>query len=226
MDIVEAIRTRRSARGFKRTPVPRGVITEILRAASHSPSTMNTQPWGITVVAGQVLEDIKRGNIDALNSGVAPQGEVPLRPYEGAYRQRQVDLAIEIFRLMGIAREDKEKRTSWMHRGYRFFDAPAGLILTIDKSLDDSPLSLLDMGAIMQTICLAALDHGLATCIEDQAVMFPQVIRRVTGMSASKRIVIGIAIGYPDADFPANRLETKREPVEAIVDWCGFDERQ
>ncbi len=223
MDVIKAIRTRMSARGFKRDPVPREVLSEILRIATRSPSTMNTQPWGVMVIAGRPLEDIKRGNIEAMKAGVTPMGEVPLRPFEGACRQRQVDLAIELFRLMGITREDKEKRADWMQRGYRFFDAPAGIILTMDRALDNSPLSLLDLGAIMQTLCLVALEFGLATCIEDQAVMFPEVVRRVTGLPDSTRMVIAIAIGYPDRDFPANGIATKREPIEQTATWYGFD---
>jgi len=199
------------------------VLSEILEIASRSPSAMNTQPWEITVVTGQAMENIRRGNIEALNSGVTPEAEVPLRPFEGKYRERQVDLAIEIFRLMEIARDDKEKRAQWMQRGFRFFDAPVGIILTMDRSLDQSPLSLLDIGAIMQTICLVAVNYGLATCIEDQAVMFPEVIRKAAGVPESQRIVIAIAIGYPDWGFPANRLKSKREPVEKIVTWCGFE---
>ncbi len=223
MDIMEAVRSRKSVRGYKCGPVSKKVLREILDIASRSPSAMNTQPWEITVVTGQALDNIRRGNIEMLSSGATPEGEVPLRPFAGKHKQRQIDLAVELFRLMGIAREDKEERAGWMQRGFRFFDAPVGIILTMDKSLDTSPLSLLDIGAFVQTICLIALNYGLATCIEDQAVMFPEVLRRIIGIPESKRIVIAITIGYPDWDFPANKLESKREPVEAITTWCGFD---
>jgi nitroreductase len=75
----------------------------------------------------------------------------------------------------------------------------------------------------MQSICLAALSRGLGTCIEDQGVMYPDVIRRFAAVPESKRIVIAIAIGYPDWDFPANKVETAREPVDSITSWCGFE---
>lgn len=223
MDVVEAVRLRRSVRGFKRDMVPKEVLGEIFEIASCSPSTMNTQPCEITVIAGHALEDIKRSNIETLDSGATPKAEVSFPPFKGKYRERQVELAVEIFRLMGIAREDRDKRANWMQRGFRFFDAPVGIILTMDKSLDESSLSLLDIGVFAQTICLVALDYRLATCIEDQAVMFPEVIRRVTGIPESQRIIIAIAMGYPDMDFPANKLKSRREPVEKIVTWCGFD---
>ena len=222
MDIVETIRTRKSIRGYRPDPVPKEILRDILDIAIRAPSAMNTQPWEIIVIAGEVLENIKRGNIEMLESGALPNPNVSVQPFDGVYRQRQVDLAIHIFQLMGIAREDKAKRAEWMKRGFRFFDAPATFILSVDKALKPW-WELFDFGAISQTICLAALKYGLGTCIEDQGVMYPEVIRKYTGMPESKRIIICIPIGYPDWDFPANRLESKREPVEAITTWCGFD---
>ena len=222
MDIMEAIRARKSIRGFRPDPVPKEILREILDIATRAPSAMNTQPWEIIVIAGEVLENIKRGNIEMLESGALPNPNVSVQPFEGVYRQRQVDLAVQIFQLMGIAREDKAKRAEWMKRGFRFFDAPAAFILSVDKALKPW-WELFDFGAISQTICLAALKYGLGTCIEDQGVMYPEVIRKYAGIPESKRIIICIPIGYPDWDFPANRLESKREPVEAITTWCGFD---
>jgi len=221
MDIVEAIRSRKSIRGYKPDPVPEEVLREILDIARRSPSALNTQPWEITVVTGEVLDNIKRGNIEMLTAGVEPHPDFPSKPYEGIYRQRQVDLAVQIFKLMDIAREDKAKRAEWMERGFRFFDAPAAIILSMDRSVDKLE-SHLDIGAIVQTICLAALNYGLGTCIEDQGIMFPEVVRKFTPIPESKLIVIGIAIGYPDWDFPANKLESKREPLENFVTWYGF----
>jgi len=223
MNILEALHARKSIRGYKPEPVPRGILREILDIATRAPSTMNTQPWEITVVTGKVLDNIRQGNIEMLTSGAVPHAETRFSPFEGEYRQRQVDLAIELFRLMGIAREDKEKRAEWMQRGFRFFDAPAAIILSMDRSLDESPLNLLDIGAIMQTICLTALNYGLGTCIEDQGIMFPEVVRRFTAIPESKRMVICIAIGYPNWDFPANKLESTREPLESFVTWCSDD---
>ena len=222
MDIVEAIRARKSVRGFKPDPVPREVLRDVLEVARRAPSAMNTQPWEVDVVAGDVLDSIRRGNIEMLESGVMPHADVSMQGFEGVYRQRQVDLAKQIFQLMGIAREDKEKRAEWMKRGFRFFDAPAAFIISVDRSMKPW-WELFDLGAFAQSICLAALSHGLGTCIEDQGVMYPDVIRQHTGMPDSKRIVICIPVGYPDPDFPANRVESNREPVESIATWHGFD---
>jgi nitroreductase len=222
MEIREAIQARKSIRGYKSEPVPRAILTEILEIATRSPSAMNTQPWEIAVITGQALDDLRQANVKNLTSGVQPESNVLRRPFEGVYRQRQVDLAVQLFGLMGIAREDKEKRAQWMERGFRFFDAPAAIMISIDSSLNVE-LSLLDIGALCQSICLAALQYGLSTCIEDQGMLYPEVIRDILGIPESKRIVIAIAIGYPDWDFPANKVESKREPLENVTTWHGFD---
>lgn len=222
MDVVEAIRTRKSIRRFKPDPVPKEVLKEILEIATHSPSSLNMQPWEITVITGKVLENIKQANIEMLLSGAPASPDRGFRHFEGKYRQRQVDLAIQIFKLMGIAREDKEKRAEWRERGVRFFDAPAAFILFIDKSLEEL-MAVLGIGAIAQTICLTALNYGLGTCIEGAGIRFPEVVRKFTGIPESKRMIICITIGYPDWDFSANKLESEREPLENVVTWCGYD---
>ena len=224
MDIIEAAKTRKSIRGYKRDPVPKEVLEQILELASHAPSAMNTQPWEFTVLTGEVLANVRQGNIELVNSGALPSPEhvVTGWPRDSIYRQRQVDLAKQLFRLMDIPREDKEKRAKWMERGFRYFDAPAAIILSTDRCLSESG-PLLDIGAVIQTICLGALHFGLGTCIEDQGTMYPQVLRKYAHIPESKRIIAAIAIGYPDWDFPANKVESEREPIENVTTWLGFD---
>ena len=224
MDVIEAVKKRKSIRGYKSDPVPKEVLEQILELASRAPSAMNTQPWEFTLLAGDVLENVKQTNVKLLKSGVQPNPEhvVVSWPRESIYRQRQVDLAKLLFQLMDIAREDTEKRAKWMERGFRYFDAPAVIIVTVDRCLSESG-PLIDIGAVMQTICLAALHFDLGTCIEDQGVAYPEVLRKYAHIPDSKRIIMAIAIGYPDWDFPANRLETEREPTKNVTTWLGFD---
>jgi len=224
MDIIEAVKKRKSIRGYKPDPVPRQVLEQMLELASHAPSAMNTQPWEFTVLTGEVLENVRRSNIELLKSGVSlnPEHVVAGWPRESIYRQRQVDLAKQLFQLMDIPREDREKRAKWLERGFRYFDAPAAIILSTDRCLGESG-PLLDIGAVIQTICLTALHFGLGTCIEDQGTMYPQVIRRYAHIPESKRIIAAIAIGYPDWDFPANKVESAREPIKNVTTWLGFD---
>ncbi len=224
MDVIEAVKKRKSIRGYKPDPVPKEILEEILELASRAPSAMNTQPWEFTVLTGDVLENVGQSNVALLNSGAPSNLEqtVVSWPVESIYRQRQVNLAKQLFRLMDIPREDKEKRAKWMERGFRYFDAPAAIIVSTDRCLSESG-PLLDIGAVIQTICLSALYFGLGTCIEDQGTMYPEVLRKYAHIPESKRIIAAIAIGYPDWDFPANKVETEREPIKNITTWFGFD---
>ncbi|MBI2831022.1 MAG: nitroreductase [Chloroflexi bacterium] len=223
MDIIETVRLRKSIRGYKPDPVPKEVIAEILEVAKRAPSAMNTQPWFITAVTGKVLDDIKRANMGLMDAGEAVRPDVTYNVHSGKYRERQVALAIDIFKLMGIAREDKEKRALWARRGGRFFDAPTALILSRERPPVGPKNACFDIGAIVQTICLVAVSYGLGTCIEDQGLFFPDVVRKLTGIPESHELVIGISIGYPDWDFPANALVSRREPLEGFVSWCGWE---
>jgi nitroreductase len=224
MDVIEAVSKRKSVRGYKPDPVPKQVLGQILELASRAPSAMNTQPWEFTLLTGEVLENVRRSNVDLVRSGVPPNPEhvVISWPKESIYRQRQVDLAKQLFQLMDIPREDKEKRAKWLERGFRYFDAPTAIILSTDRCLSESG-PLLDIGAVIQTICLTALHFGLGTCIEDQGTMYPEVLRKHGHIPESKRIIAAIAIGYPDWDFAANKVESEREPTKNIITWLGFD---
>lgn len=224
MDIIEAIKKRKSIRDFKNDQVPQSVIREILEIACRAPSAMNTQPWEFTVIAKETLDNIRNSVIVKLRAGEKPHSEhsVVGWPSDSVYRTRQIELAKGIFKLMDIKREDADKRTKWLERGFRFFNAPAAIIICVDKMLTQGT-PIFDIGTVTQNICLAALHYGLGTCIEDQGVMYPEELRNFCDIPENKQIIIAIAIGYPNWDFPANQLETSREPVDNITTWCGFD---
>ncbi len=221
MDVIEAIKTRKSIRGFKKDPVSKETMHKILEAAIRTPSGMNTQPWEFVVAGGKALEQIREECGRLFNESAFPTNDMLRQPFEGVFKKRQVDLAIELFKLMGIAREDKEARKQWMSRGFRFFDAPCQIIIFADKELKYH-LDMLGVGALCQTICLAAMEYGLGTCIADQGIMYDQVWRKYANIPESKRLIAGISIGYPDPDFPANKLVSSREPVDSITTWLGY----
>ncbi len=221
MNVIEAIRTRKSIRGFKPDPVSKDVLKDIISVASRAPSALNSQPWECTVVAGDVIEKIKKASVEQFEAGVAPHPDLVWHGrLTGDYRKRQVALGIQLFQLMGIAREDTEKKIDWTKRGFRFFDAPAAIILSIDESMRDA--SQFDIGTLTQTIALAAVHHGLGTCIQGQGLMYPEVVRKYTGIGEDKRLSINLAIGYPDWDFAANKVQSEREPLERTTNWCGI----
>lgn len=224
MEIIEAIRKRKSVRAYRKDDVSREVIREILEVAVRAPSTMNTQPWEFVVLTGEPLRMIGEECVNKLRSAIAthPDHQVIGWTNDSVYRKRQVELAKQIFQIMSIPREDVVKRAAWMERGFRYFDAPAAIIIVVDRALSESA-PLLDLGAVMQTICLAAVHYGLGTCIHDQGVMYPEVVRKYAGLEESKRLIIAISIGYPDDENIVNTITSSREPIDNVTRWVGFE---
>jgi len=224
MNFDELARSRRSIRGYKKDPVPRAVIEEIIEAAKSAPSSMNTQPWHVHVLTGRVLDEVRRRNIDGMAAGETPKRDIHTHDgYEGIHRHRQVEIAKQLFAAMGIAREDKAKRQDWVLRGFRQFDAPVSLILTVDRDLASGVTCMFDMGALSYGIALAAWERGLGTVINGQGISRSDIVRDVCGVPANEVIVTAIALGYPDDAFSANDVKSVREPNESIVVYHGWD---
>jgi nitroreductase len=139
----------------------------------------------------------------------------------GIYKKRQVVLGVTIFKILGIAKGDQQAIMDYWATMYRFFDAPAVIIVCIDKMLELLTYPLMDIGAIIQTIALTAQEFDLGTCIMRAIVDFPEQVREIVGIPDSKNIVIGMTIGYPDWDHPINTLQTERDD---IVDLLTFVE--
>jgi len=222
MELIEAIKSRRSIRGYKPTPVPKETLVQVLEVAIRAPSAMNIQPWKFTILGGKVLDELKEALQEQFLAGVEPNPDFgPFPRFEGVYRDRQVNLAKSLFQLMDIAREDKGKRTEWMLKMLRFFDAPNAIIISVDEGIS-SFLSIFSLGTVSQTIALAAVNFGLGTCIEQDSVFYPEVVRQITGIPELQKIALAIAMGYPDWDFPANKLKSTREPLSNIATWRGL----
>ena len=223
MELTTGIQTRRSIRGFLPTPVPRETLEQVLRLATRSVSSENTQPWQITVVTGETLTKICRSNMESLLQD-EPADYVYHSP-TGVYRRRSIDVAKQLFSAMDIARENREKRSWWSQRGYRFFDAPVGIVLSAEQSLSTDIMHF-DLGCLTQNICLAAMEYGLGTCVAVQPVTYQKGLREHLHFPDSQRIVCAIAIGYPDWEFPANQVVSTREELDQVTDWYGFDEKE
>ena len=223
MEFSELIQTRKSIRGYLPKPVPREVIEEIIEVAKWAPSSMNTQPWHVHVVTGEPLARIRQGNTENMVKGVPPKRDFAMKEaYEGIHRQRQVDIAVQLFDAMGIARDDKVRRTDWVMRGFRQFDAPVSLVLTYDKYLEPAAISQFDLGAFSHALVLAAWERGLGSVINGQGIMQSAVVREHAGIPDDQNIMICIALGYPDDSFVANSVKSVREDSAHFVRYVGF----
>jgi nitroreductase len=225
MNFETLVRTRKSVRGYKTDPVPRKVIEEIVAIAKGAPSSMNTQPWYLHVLTGEPLDRIREGNTEKMLSGAPPKRDFEMGSgYVGKYRQRQKDVAAQLFEAMGIDWGDKEKRMDWVMRGFRQFDAPVSIVLTYEKVMEPAAVSQFDLGAVCYGICLAAWERGLGTVINGQGVMQSDVVRELAGIPEDQNIMTCIAMGYPDDDFSANEVDSHRENNDDFVRYVGFPE--
>lgn len=225
MDYETIVGERRSIRGYKPDPVPREVIEEIIEIAKRAPSSMNTQPWHFHVITGEPLERIREGNTERMLAGAGVDREIKMgHGYEGPHRERQVEIAIQLFEAMGIERDDKARRQDWVMRGFRQFDAPVSIVVTLDKALEHDTIGHFDLGAATYGLVLAAWSKGLGSVINGQGIMQSSVVREHANIPEDEIIMTCVAMGYPDESFVANDVVSRRVPNEQVVSYVGFDD--
>ena len=225
MQIDQAMRERRSIRGFKKEPVPRELLEEVIALGNLAPSSMNTQPWHFHVLTGAPLEAVRAGNTERMLGGVPPSREIPSHgKYEGVHRDRQVEIAKQLFAAMGIERHDAERRQDWVMRGFRQFDAPVSVVVTYDRALNDhGPVAIFDAGAATYGLVLAAWSRGLGCVINGQGIMQSPVVREHAGIPEDEVILTCVAMGWPDEEFSANGVKSVRRDVGEVARFVGFD---
>ncbi len=225
MDLDQAIQQRRSIRGFTPDPVPQALLEEIIALATRAPSSMNTQPWHLHVLTGEPLERVREGNSTRMLEGVPPQREIESHGnYDGVHRERQIEIAVQLFEAMGIERHDKERRQDWVMRGFRQFDAPVSVVVCFDKSIQNhGVIAHFDLGAVTYGLVLAAWSRGLGAVINGQGIMQSPVVREHAGIPEDQVIMTCVALGWPDESFSANAVKSRRRPVEQVATFVGFD---
>ena len=213
-------------RAFVPRPVSRPLIEDILDAASRAPSGSNVQPWRVYVLQGASRDALVR-KVCAVHESIwhdpslaaQYQREYPYYPerWKSPYIDRRRQNGLALYGLLGIGKGDKRAMHLQHQRNFRFFDAPVGLMFTIDRELETG--SMLDYGMFLQAIMVAAQDHGLATCPQAAWTSYGRVVLPHIGAGPLEMLVCGMALGYEDTDAPVNRLETPREPVAAFTTW-------
>jgi nitroreductase len=224
--VQDAINTRMSARAFTQQPVTREQIAELLALASRAPSGTNTQPWKVYVLQGETRNAL-------VEKVCAAHDEVRAHPEKAAdYREpydyypekwvspfidRRRENGWSLYGLLGITKGDKDKMHAQHQRNYRFFDAPVGLMFTLDKVMGRG--SLVDYGMFLQTIMLAARGMGLHTCPQAAWNGFGSIILPHIGAGDNEMLVCGMALGYADESDIVNTFRTPRETVASFTRW-------
>ncbi len=225
MNYDDVILNRRSIRGYKSDPVPKALIREIIEIAMRAPSSMNTQPWNFHVVAGDVLDRIRAGNSENMLAGVPQSREFRIgEAFAGVHRERQIEVAKQLFSAMEIERDDAEKRQDWVMRGFRQFDAPVSIVITYDRALHGSDDAPFDCGGVTNALVNAAWSRGLGCVINSQGIMQSPVVREHAGIPEDQVIMKCIAIGWPDESFPANAVVSRRKSVDEAAVFLGFED--
>ncbi len=218
MDLLQGLKTRRSVRGFKADPVSHEVLEDILQLAGRSPSFTNTQPWEVAVVTGQKRDDLSALLFDLASSGAAMTPDVPSPTDwpEGAANRSKTHNANR-FAALGIGRDDTAKRNELRLENYRFFGAPCVLLIFMDEGF--GPWSTMDMGGFTHAITLAALGHGLGTCLQASLTYYPDAVRNFLNIAPSKKLLVGMSLGVPDETAPLNAYHSARMQTNEFVSW-------
>jgi len=221
----DVVNGRRSIRGFKPDAVPKAVITEVVELAMRAPSSLNSQPWNFYIITGEPLDRIRKGNTERNLARVPGSREVKTgTPFEGVHRERQVEIAKQLYGAMGIGRDDKVGRKDWVLRGFRQFDAPVSVVVTYDRALHGDDITPFDCGAVTNALVNAAWSRGLGCVINSQGITQSPVVREHAGIADDQVIMICIAMGYPDETFPANAVVSRRKSVQEAARFVGFED--
>ncbi|TDM06743.1 MAG: nitrobenzoate reductase [Ideonella sp. MAG2] len=215
-----ALMSRRSIRAYLPTPVPRDTLESLLAVAARAPSGTNTQPWQVHVLTGEPLkalgQRIEAAYLDpAHRASHAEEYAYYPTEWRSPYIDRRRKVGWDLYSLLGITKDDKARMQAQHARNYRFFDAPVGLIFTIDRVMKQG--SWLDYGMFLQNVMIAARARGLDTCPQAAFTQFHQVIEETLQLPPEQMLVCGMALGYADMSAVENTLVTEREPVSGFA---------
>jgi nitroreductase len=223
MKVSEAVATRKTIRAFKPDPVSRETIEQILTLASRAPSGGNLQPWKVYVVTGEARAELIRRVAERRKTkalGEAPEYSIYPPALSEPYKTRRFKIGEAMYGALGIPREDKMARLGFFSKNWEFFGAPVGLIITIDRQMQQGQWA--DVGMFLQTIMLLAREHGLHTCPQEAWAVWHRIIREFLSVPENEMVFCGMGIGYADEAHPVNALVSDRVPLEEFVSfWDG-----
>ena len=217
MELKKAIEKRYSVRGYLNKNVEKDTVKNILEVAKRAPSGVNSQPWKVYVVMGETRDNLVKEACENIDKGNIEKEQYQVYPTERPdwYRARQRASGFALYGALGIGKEDKDKRMAQARKNYEFFGAPVGIFITVNNTV--GPNGWGHVGHFVQNICLAAVDAGLATCLQEAWAGFPNLIKKHINYGDDEILWCGIALGYEDPEHPANSFRTEREEFESYA---------
>lgn len=224
----EAITSRMSARAFTQEPVPRALLEQILEIASRAPSGTNTQPWKVYVLQGAsrdslvekicTAHDAVRANPELAKNYKEEYDYYPTQ-WISPFIDRRRENGWSLYGLLGIGKADKDKMHAQHQRNYKFFDAPVGLMFTVNRVMGRG--SMLDVGMLLQNVMVSARGHGLHTCPQAAWNGFANIIMPHIGAGEDEMLVCGMSLGYADETDKVNTFHTPRVPAAEFTTWLN-----
>jgi nitroreductase len=215
MDLLKAIQERKSIRAFKPDPIPKEKIEEILRLAIHAPSAINLQPWEFLVVVGEERERLSRRLIKAYREKKISCGPGAVKPLPKTFGKRG---AKTLETMNPFLEEMKANSDQFINEGScNFYGAPTAIIICLDDSFSDA--RLVDVGVVLGYLVLAAHEVGVATCPIGLITAYGDEMKEILNIPENKKVIIGVALGYPDPKSPINRFKSFRDNLDKFVKW-------
>ncbi len=217
MNVIKALEQRKSTRAFLSKEVEQEKINTILNAARHAPSGTNTQPWQVAVVTGEAKTKLQTKIEEAFRSGDKGNADYTYYPdeWKQPYASRRKECGLLMYKTLGITREDKERQINQWAANYRAFDAPVLLLFFMDDVMQTG--SYIDYGMFLQSLMLAAVDQGLASCPQASIADYPEIIKAQLAYPEESILLCGMALGYEDTDALVNSYRTSREDVDSFT---------
>ncbi|MFV9615652.1 MAG: nitroreductase [Gammaproteobacteria bacterium] len=217
MNVIKALEQRKSTRAFLSKEVEQEKINTILNAARHAPSGTNTQPWQVAVVTGEAKIKLQTKIEEAFRAGDKGNADYTYYPdeWQQPYASRRKECGLLMYKTLGIRREDKERQINQWAANYRAFDAPVLLLFFMDDVMQTG--SYIDYGMFLQSVMLAAVDQGLATCAQASIADYPVIIKAELAYPEETVLLCGMALGYEDNDALVNSYRTSREDVDSFT---------
>ncbi|NCX30043.1 MAG: nitroreductase [Proteobacteria bacterium] len=217
MNLKDIIKSRYSVRSFTKKNVDIEIIKEILQISKCAPSGGNIQPWKVYVVTGSAKEKLIERTLSNYDNGVQEKIEYEIypNPLDEEYRKRRSECAKDMYAALSIEQDDIESRLTQIRENFKFFGAPVGMIITIDKAFAVNGWG--HVGMFIQNICLSAIDNDMGTCLQESWSIYPETVKDVLNIPDNEVVWCGIALGYPNLEHPINNYRTSRESIDKFV---------
>ena len=217
MNIKEGIEKRFSVRAFKDEAPSMDIIKKILKTANSAPSGGNIQPWKVYVLNNESKNKLTKKTLHNFDNGVQEEIEYNIYPEKLAdeYKKRRYECGADMYSALSIEKDGLDSRFKQIRENYKFFGAPLGMIITIDRSFGNNGWG--HVGMFLENLWLCAIHYDLGCCLQESWSIYPKTVKEIIKHPDNEIVWCGVAIGYPDKDNPINKYRTKREAIDSFA---------